>query len=308
MKLSHQLAGKLILALMRLIALLPLAASQAVGRWIGGMNYLLDSRGAKVTMTNLSVCFPSLDEEQRRELARQSLEHTGQMLMETPASWLGNQKRVLGWIAEVENEDLLKNAISAGRGAIVILPHIGNWELLNAYMNTTGSYHTGLYAPPNQDYMKVLMAHVRSRFGNEIVPTTVKGIATLYRRLEEGKLVVVLPDQVPATGQFAPFFGVEALTDVLITRLIRRTPGVKVLSVVVKRLPHARGFKVIFNEAHPDIYSTDAATALGAMNMTVEACVRLAPAQYQWEYKRFKERPAGERRLYNYDNEPWTHH
>ncbi len=308
MKLSHRVAGFLIFTLMKLIAFMPLAVSQFIGRWIGRISYWFNSRGARVTMTNLSVCCPALDETERRNLARSSMEHTGQMLMETPASWLGSSTRIRGWIAHVENEHLLKNAISSGRGSIIILPHIGNWEVMNAYMNFTGSAHTALYAPPNQDYMKVLMAHVRSRFGNEIVPTTVKGLATLYHRLKEGKLVFVLPDQVPASGQFAPFFGIEALTDVLITRLIRRTPEVIVLSVVVKRLPQARGFDVLFNEAHPDIYSKDPAIALGAMNKTVEACVSQAPEQYQWEYKRFKERPAGELRLYNYDNEPWTHH
>ena len=76
------------------------------------------------------------------------------------------------------------------------------------------------------------MEKVRRNLGNELVPTTRSGLATLYRRLLEGKVVVVLPDQVPSTGEFAPFFGHEALTDRLVTRLIRKSRP-QVLSVAM---------------------------------------------------------------------------
>jgi len=253
---------------------------------------------------------PALPAAERARLARESLQHTGQMLMETPAAWLGNKRRILGWIREVAGEDILFDAIEANDGVIVILPHMGNWELINVYLSEHDRHDefVGLYAPPNQDYLKKLMSEVRSRFGNEMVPTTVKGIARLFRRLRQGKLVVVLPDQVPASGEFAPFFGVEALTDVLILRMLRKNPGARVLCCTIERLPRAEGFRIIFESAHPDIHAGDDAAALAGMNKTVEASIRHAPAQYQWEYKRFKERPPGELRVYNYSNDPWTHH
>ena len=38
--------------------------------------------------------------------------------------------------------------------------------------------------------------------------------------------------------------------------------------------------------------------AVIALNQSVEECVNDCPEQYQWEYKRFKRRPAGLSRLY----------
>lgn len=42
-----------------------------------------------------------------------------------------------------------------------------------------------------------------------------------------------------------------------------------------------------------DLYSEDIQTSLAALNRGVEAIVALAPEQYQWEYKRFRDRPPG---------------
>lgn len=307
MTLVQRLAGSLVSGVMHLMALLPLGVSQFLGRRMGRLILGLNTRAARVTRTNIEVCLPDLTPAQQRELLAESLEHTGQMLMETPAAWLGNPVRIGRWIRHVEGLDLVNEAIAANDGLIILLPHSGNWEMINAYMSSVGIKVTGLYHPPNQAWLQPLMSEVRGRFGNELVPTTVKGIATLYRRLNEGHIVVILPDQVPGQGEFATFFGMEALTDKLITRLLRKTRA-RVVNCVVKRLPRAGGFDVMFSEPHPDIYDADAAIALRGMNLSVEACALAAPEQYQWEYKRFKERPPGELRLYNYDNEPWTHH
>jgi KDO2-lipid IV(A) lauroyltransferase len=48
-----------------------------------------------------------------------------------------------------------------------------------------------------------------------------------------------------------------------------------------------------------DLYSEDIQTSLAALNRGVEAIVALAPEQYQWEYKRFRDRPAGESPAYD---------
>jgi KDO2-lipid IV(A) lauroyltransferase len=151
------------------------------------------------------------------------------------------------------------------------------------------------------------MEEIRGRFGNELVPTTRKGITRLYRCLGDGGLVTILPDQVPETGDFVPFFGEPALTDRLISRLQRKT-GARIVCCFLKRLPANNGFAVCFREPVADVYAADSLVAMAGVNKSVEACVREIPAQYQWEYKRFRERPSGKLRIYNYEGNSWTHH
>jgi KDO2-lipid IV(A) lauroyltransferase len=125
-------------------------------------------------------------------------------------------------------------------------------------------------------------------------------VRKLYKRLLDGGVVGILPDQQPklGEGEFAPFFGTPALTMVLLSRLAQRT-GATVLFSVAERLPRGAGYRLHFLEAPDGIGAADLSTAVAALNRGVEDCVRLAPAQYQWHYKRYSIRPPGdERSLY----------
>ena len=297
MSVGKAMAATMVLGAVKLFAKLPLRVSQTIGKLIGWIMWRMDVRGTRVARENIALCLPQLSVDAREQLVRASMLHTGQMILETPAAWLGRPDKIDGWIREVENEQLLLDAIAAPEGVVIMLPHIGNWEMFNVYIALRVGPCTALYAPPRQDYLKPLMQTVRSQFGNELVPTNRQGITALFRRLKEGKCVIVLPDQVPATGEFAPFFGQRAFTDALVTRLIAKT-GARAVCCVVQRLPDAAGFKLVVTDAHADIYAKDPATAMKGMNQSVEACVLSVPAQNQWEYKRFKMRPKGDRRLY----------
>jgi Kdo2-lipid IVA lauroyltransferase/acyltransferase len=77
------------------------------------------------------------------------------------------------------------------------------------------------------------------------------------------------------------------LTMTLLPRLAQRT-GARVLMLFVERLPGARGFRVHFREPPQALADPDPQVACAAMNAATEACVRVAFAQYQWNYKRFK--------------------
>jgi KDO2-lipid IV(A) lauroyltransferase len=156
---------------------------------------------------------------------------------------------------------------------------------------------TGLYNPPDNEYLAKLLDQVRNRLGNRLVPTTKAGLAVLYRALAKGEVVTILPDQVPASGEFVPFFGVPAFTDLLIPRLVRKT-GARVVCAFVKRCQGKGGFEVEFRPAVAAIASNDLSESAHALNQSIENCVREIPEQYQWEYKRFRVRPEGERKLY----------
>ncbi len=289
----------LVHGLLQVLALLPRRLLQFLGSIVGRLHALLDSRSAQVTRANLALCLPG----QEDELTLPSLIETGKSVFESPAVWLGNLNRVDQWIAEVHGESLLRAKLESSRGLLILLPHIGNWELFNVFFRRYGSM-TALYQPPRLEAMQQLMAKVRSQHGNRMVPTTRAGLKQLYRALNNGETVVVLPDQVPASGVYAPFFGQAALTDGLAGRLLNRT-GAAALALSIIRRADGR-FDVHLQEAPDDIYCDDERSVV-AVNQMVERAVSLAPAQYQWEYKRFRERPAGELKLYRFGKPPRHH-
>lgn len=292
--------SRFILTLLQLLALQPRKMSQAVGWLIGYCHFLARSQACRVTQANIGLCFGHLSAQGQKKLVLSSLISTGKTLMETPAAWLADSKHLLKWISEIEGEDLLIAALRDSKGTLLLLPHLGNWELLNVYLSQKGGT-TALYKPPKLTSLSDAIVALRSQYGNEMVATDKRGLSRLFRALSQGGVVTVLPDQIPESGLFAAFFGSLALTDRLAYRLTQRAK-VTVLAVAVYRLPSGL-FKICFSEPHPDFASLDEQTAVQGLNKTVEACVRVCPEQYQWEYKRFKLRPEGEKNLYSFEKE-----
>ena len=293
------------IALLRLVlglqAMLPLSVNQWLGRQLGMLNNVFGSRAAEVTAANLALCLPDYSAPALKKLARESMRHTGMTALETPAVWLSDPSRKDAWLGEIENEHLLDAAMSSQSGTLVLLPHLGNWEMFNAYFARKGRM-TALYQPPRQDWLKPFMETIR---GDNLVATNRQGLTTLYKKLSAGGVVTVLPDQVPLTGEYVPFFGQFALTDRLVPRLLAKT-GAKALLCVVYR--DAGKFNVCFSQPDPEIYSDDLVTALTALNRSIETSVLPHLAQYQWEYKRFRERPAGEKKLYKFKGKQDDYH
>jgi KDO2-lipid IV(A) lauroyltransferase len=288
--------NRLIVLTIRIVAALPFRLAQALGCLIGWLNWKMHTKSARITLTNLRLCYPALDENAISKLAKTSLIETGQLLMETPSIWLGSIDRSRSRIIAVHRENLLDEAINAGKGVIIILPHLGNWELFNLYYNREPQL-TALYNPPDNQYLADLLDAVRNRTNNLVVPTTTKGLKALYSALAKGEVVVILPDQVPASGEFAPFFGLPAYTDSLIPRLIRKS-GATAICAYVKRNNRKNGFEVEFQSADPGLDSADLQVSTTALNKSIENCIREIPEQYQWEYKRFRTRPPGTEKLY----------
>lgn len=272
--------------LLWLFGRLPLAWLHGMGASLGRLWLRRDGREARVAAINLELCFPELDRSAREQLLRQSLEGTGRTATELAWLWTRATATVETRLRVVEGELLFQDALRARRGLIIAAPHHGAWEALNLYL----SRHTAiaiLYRPPRLAWVEALINRCRGRFGAEPVPAEAAGVRTLMRRLKDGGVVGILPDQQPKVGEgeFAPFFGQAALTMSLLPKLSVRT-GAPVLFGWAERLADGAGYAIRFRDFGPihDVI---------ALNRAVEALARDCAAQYQWTYKRFGIQPNG---------------
>jgi KDO2-lipid IV(A) lauroyltransferase len=288
-------------AVLGLVGALPMAVLHRLGAGLGWLLFHVPNpmrHNARVTLSLIPIT--QFGGETRHSLLQGALREAGKSAFETCRIWSSPRERSLSLIREIRGGELFDRALGCGRGLIVAAPHLGCWELLNFWLGSR--IPTAIaYRPPRQPALEPLLRQARSSAGCEQVRADgVAGVRTLYRRLAAGGVVGILPDQQPklGEGEFAPFFGTPALTMVLLTRLAQRT-GAVVLFAFAERLPRAAGYRLHFLEAPADIASPDLPTAVAALNCGIENCVRLAPAQYQWHYKRYKIRPPGDaRRLY----------
>jgi KDO2-lipid IV(A) lauroyltransferase len=275
----------------------PATLLTALSRPLGKSVWRFSNTRRSSTRRNLAACYPALDDADREQLGRESMRHFAMTALETGMCWSWSEKRLRRHFIEPVGFELLQEELKAGRGVLLLVPHFGNWELLNHWIQ----FHLellALYKPGRSEELERAVVENRCRFGARMVPTTPAGLKQLYRHAKDGKLVAILPDQDPSDGKgrFIPFFGVPALTGVLAARLVQQT-GCRVLFGACRRVAGSL-YQPHFLAAENDIHDSDTDVALAALNRGVERVVALDPAQYLWAYKRFKSRPAGEPPFY----------
>lgn len=277
--------------LLRLAGRLPLRMLHGIGAGLGRVLWWSGGKLRHHTEVNLAFVHTQYGEKERQRTARRTLRETGKSLTEIAKVWGAGPEKALALIREVDGEALFREALSSQRGLIVAAPHLGCWELLNFWLCSRTDLAI-VYRPPRHAALEPLLLKARGALKPEQVRAEGAGVRTLYKRLQAGGVVGILPDQQPKQGEgvFAPFFGVPALTMVLVSRLAQRT-GATVLFAFAERLPRGQGFRIRFRAAPPDIASDDLDRAVTALNRGVEDCVSLAFEQYQWHYKRFQFRP-----------------
>ncbi len=96
---------------------------------------------------------------------------------------------------------------------------------------------------------------------------------------------------------FVPFCGVPAYTTTALARLARLS-GANVVPVFPYRRKDGTGYDLILDPSLEEFPSDDMIQDATRVNQLIEQAVRRCPEQYLWQYKRFKTRPSGERRVY----------
>ena len=292
------LKATLVRALLRVCSLLPLAWARALGRGLARLHGLFGSRSCKVTQRNIELAFPELTAAQQRNLVGASLSATGELMAEMGHIWLRPLTHVSSLIREVHGASLVSDAQAAGRGVIILAPHLGNWEVVGLHLATLGKT-ASLFEPPKLAGLAPIIERARQRSGAQLVPTTSGGLGRLLENLRQGGISGILPDQTPAqvsAGENSTFMGVPCFTGTLASNLIRRTAALAVFGFA-ERVPG--GFVVRYELADDEIYHDNTELSLAALNRGVEDCLRQCAAQYQWEYKRFRVRPQQRPGLYD---------
>jgi KDO2-lipid IV(A) lauroyltransferase len=283
--------------LLRGIGRLSLPALHRLGTALGWLLLHIPNTVRAKARATLSIVITEIRAETRQTLLKSAMFEAGKSVFEVCKIWSGPAADALALIREVRGVELLDAALAGHRGLIFAAPHLGCWELLNFWICSRTPIAIA-YRPPRQPALEPLLIRARGALAAEQVRADgPAGVRKLYKRLAEGGVVGILPDQQPkqGEGEFAPFFGTPALTMVLLSRLAQRT-GATVLFAFAERLPRGAGYRVHIRPAPAGVADPDLPTAVAALNRGVEECVRIAPAQYQWHYKRYSIRPPGDTR------------
>ena len=195
---------------------------------------------------------------------------------------------------ELVGVELLDEALSAGRGVILLTGHFGNWEVGGAATAARGIPIDVVARRQANPLFERELGATRRTLGMRVVFRE-EGPRPLLRALREPRVVALVADQnVREGGVFVPFFGELAATARGPALLAART-GAAVVLAVAERVPGPLArYRIQYQpltfqrSGDPE---TDTHHFTRAYLGFLEEAIRRTPDQYFWHHRRWKTRP-----------------
>jgi len=280
----------------RAVAPLPRRTALAIGRSLGRLVGDLDRRHVAIAAGNLRRAFPEWDEGRVLRTARAMYAHFGSVLLDI--LWMEDRPpdRIRP-LLEVRGREHVERGMAAGRGALMVTAHIGNWELHGvAHGLLFGPIHVVARPLDNLD-LDGRLCSLRTMGGNTVIYKQ-RALVRILRALREGGGIAILIDQnvQPGDGVFVDFFGRPAATTTVAAALAVKT-GCALVPCRTELLPDGR-YRITYEPAVEWSPSSDRQADIACLTQrltrTIEDWVRETPAQWLWMHRRWKTRPPGE--------------
>jgi Kdo2-lipid IVA lauroyltransferase/acyltransferase len=226
--------------------------------------------------------FPNMSRGERARLSRDMGRRMGQTLFEIYhcAEFQTRQDKF-----NVSGPGLaaLEEARAAGKGAIIVSGHFGQWEAVRAVLKARGMETGAVYKPQtNSHYQRRLLSGIEAG-GKPILETGRIGTKALVRHLRAGGFMAILLDEKYVEGVRLPFLGRPALTSLAAAQLALKY-GLVMVPAYGIRMADGNSFDVVFEQAIPH---TDPLTMTQAFNDSLSARILANPDQWYWLLRRW---------------------
>lgn len=291
--------------LLWLIARLPFDLANRLGFTIGGVIYKIFPKRKYIVKTNLKLCFPDKSEQEIDHLVKHHFQSLICGTIETAIAWYGPEStlRKLTPRITIENENILKEYLAKKEPLILITPHAVNQELLSKYLSKKYTY-IPVFRHMNNPVANYLMQKARLKiYHNLILKANTRSIIRTIQ--SNSHPLAILPDQDFGRRRsvFAPFFGVLAATTTSLSKYKKLTNANMIVISYRRQFDKDTNklekFIITVNpplEITGDDYYQDAVN----FNTLLETIIQKDISMYFWVAKKFKTRPLGEPKLYNY--------
>jgi KDO2-lipid IV(A) lauroyltransferase len=153
------------------------------------------------------------DDADVRALSRQAMRSYARYWLEVFRLPAIPPERIVGEM-EVTDEHLLRRALASGRGVVIALPHMGNWDHAGAWLVATGVPFTTVAERLDPEELFDRFVAFRESLGMEVLPLTggdQQPFRVLQQRLRAGGCVCLVADRdLSASGVDVDFFGQTA--------------------------------------------------------------------------------------------------
>jgi Kdo2-lipid IVA lauroyltransferase/acyltransferase len=288
---------------LKTLGLLPRPAARWVGAVFAAISYWIRRPLRRAALFNLKLAYPDWTEAKRKHAVRGMIRQIGWMAGEfsqfpkyTPA----NIDRVV-MIEGFENFD---EARRRGKGVLFLTGHMSAWELAPFAQALYGNPLHFLVRPIANARVDQLINHYRCLSGNLPIEKN-RAARAMLNVLRGGGTVGVLADQNTSLeeGVFVDFFGISASTTSGLARIALRTEAAVVPGFLLwdkMRRKYRLRFWPAVELARSSNEEADVRENTARFTRVIEDYVRENPDQWLWVHKRWKNRPPGEKPIYDF--------
>ena len=231
------------------LRILPVRLAYFLGEKIGWICWLLMSGRRATVKENLRIVQGWIDQQEQSSTLLRIAEgknidtatqevfsrSTANLLSSFSFAALSFKKRHP--LVEFENLEKLKDAVDRGHGVVLLMAHMGPWEIVSSFA-AHFTYHGvksplgAIYRTLNNDYLEKWYRSQRERQGVQLFKRKA-GLLEVFKFMKSGGILALLADQRVYTGESVEFFGEPALTTPLVGVLAKRAKA-SVLSLTLK--------------------------------------------------------------------------
>ncbi|HHZ92717.1 TPA: hypothetical protein EYN98_30140 [Candidatus Poribacteria bacterium] len=274
--------------------LLPRKVALALGVWIGNLSYIVLKRRRRIAISNLKIAFAKkFSDQEIQRICRKSFQGLGKNLAEFLQFPQLTTENI--WeLVNVEGKENLDIALSQGKGAIIFVPHFGNWEL-------TGLI-TGVLIPNRikaivfelrNKRLNQLVWKYRQHLSAELIPKK-RAIRRIILALQQNCAIGFFADQDAGdSGVFVDFFGKPA-SAVRSPMILALKTGAPILFSVCIRQPNNQHLVKIYEPFYIEISKNlehDVQYNTERLLKILEREIRKYPDQWLWLHNRWKTQP-----------------
>lgn len=264
-----------------------------IGAKLGALGYRPLGIRKRVVERQIAAAFPAMSQEEVIGLARASYEHLGRSAIETALLNSLGRDGIQRLVETVDGWELIEEVMAARKGAVLVTGHIGNWELAGAYVAARGIPLDAIVRGMANPLFDAYLNHTREEIGMTVVHDS-EAVRRTPRSLRGGRAVAFVADQgvLGLASTFVPFFGRPAKTPRGAAVFALRF-DVPVLFVVALRKPNGR-YRLVVERIETDKTGDkdrDVDAIVTRYTEHLEKWVRVVPAQYFWQHRRWRRQP-----------------
>jgi len=257
----------------------------------------------KIAQLNLKLAFPGWTDSERRTVIKEMTRNLGWMAVEFARMPKYTPTNISDVVVLDGHENFLAGQ-RRGKGVLYLTGHIGAWELSSHAHALYGFPLHYMARPLDNKPLDAMVNRYRGLSGNQPIYKN-EAARMMLHILKKAGTVGVLADQntMPGEGVFVNFFGIPACTTTGIARVALHTDAAVVPGYAFwdgKLRKYRLRFEPPVELVRTGDMEGDILENTQRFARVLEEIIRKYPGQWIWIHARWKNRPKGEKPLYDF--------